>query len=172
MATGNTWNIRVVRHTEGEETFFTFHEAHYGEDKETPEAITNTPVYPQGETVEELAGELEKFREALGKPVIEFDAIEQVDDEVVPMAEVPPNPSTYFQRIEVVSGRPVAVFWSKIISIGEGGTGQESCIDRESLVRRIENARAAGFSSKEDERALKALDAAIEEWAQTPWDGK
>jgi hypothetical protein len=68
----NTWNYRVVRHVEGDETFYAFHEAHYGEDKETPESVSVSPAYAQGETIEALAGELEKFRAALEKPVIDF----------------------------------------------------------------------------------------------------
>ena len=73
MPSEDTWNYRVVRRTHRGETFYAFHQAHYGPDKERPHSISVTPTHAQGETPEELAAELDKFREALAKPILEYD---------------------------------------------------------------------------------------------------
>ena len=75
--TGGTWNYRVVRRPRGDgstgESFLAIREAHYGEDKERPESITQEPTIVTGDTPEELTAELDRVREALSKPVLEYD---------------------------------------------------------------------------------------------------
>ncbi len=69
------WNYRVVRtiHKEPDSTEYveyTIHETYYNEDGSVA-ARTVDPMYPYGETVEELKKVLERMLLALDKPVIE-----------------------------------------------------------------------------------------------------
>jgi hypothetical protein len=72
-----TWNYRIVRRPWGDgstgEKFFAIHEAFYSDDKEKPERFTAEPAVVTGDTPEELADVLDKMREALTKPVLEYD---------------------------------------------------------------------------------------------------
>lgn len=76
-----------------------------------------------------------------------------------------------FDKIVSPEGYPVARFRSKIMST-EYEDGRYFLLDRESLAGIVERGRAEGKPAYEHERALKALDDAIQEWAQTPWDGR
>jgi hypothetical protein len=65
-----TWNYRVVKHTDSEGiTHFGIHEVYYDKDGR-PSMYTESAMAPYGETLEELAEDLERMREALIKPVL------------------------------------------------------------------------------------------------------
>ena len=72
-----TWNYRVLktsttRNFENKLTkwdTYEFHEAYY-DDNGKIVSITKNPIPPSGETLEELSSTLEKYKEALSKPVI------------------------------------------------------------------------------------------------------
>jgi hypothetical protein len=68
-----TWNYRVVRTTDGEEESFAIYEVYYDDDGR-PEACTEDPAHPSGETLEELAEDLTYYQAALSQPVLD-DAI-------------------------------------------------------------------------------------------------
>ena len=74
--TKGTWDYRVVRRPWGDgstgDTFLAIHEAHYEGDKERPVSITKEAAHPTGDTPEELAADLDRMREALVKPVLEY----------------------------------------------------------------------------------------------------
>jgi len=53
-----TWNYRIFRHTEGENTWYAIHECHY-DDEGNIEGYTLEPETPIGETIEELRADLE-----------------------------------------------------------------------------------------------------------------
>jgi len=63
------WNHRVVKSTKGEEKVFLIHEVYYSDDG-TINGWTN-PVYPQGETLEELQADFENQKRAFEKPLLE-----------------------------------------------------------------------------------------------------
>jgi ATP-dependent DNA ligase len=83
--TSNSWDYRVVRRAWGDgstgDTFLAIHEAHYSEDKETPQNSTKEPTVVTGDTAEELADVLDKMRGALAKPVLEYADFEPAPDE-------------------------------------------------------------------------------------------
>jgi hypothetical protein len=60
-----TWNYRVIENEE----MFQIHEVYYNEAGEIT-AISENPVAPAGESLEELAKDLEHYAEALKKPVL------------------------------------------------------------------------------------------------------
>jgi hypothetical protein len=68
-----TWKDRVVRTTDGEEESFAIYEVYYDDDG-CPEARTEEPVHPAGETVEELAEDLLYYQAAVREPVLD-DAV-------------------------------------------------------------------------------------------------
>lgn len=65
------WDHRVVRTEVGGEIFYSIHEAYYttSEDK-IPHSITELEVAPNGESLEELEKELERYKKALAEPVL------------------------------------------------------------------------------------------------------
>lgn len=71
------WNHRVIKHTrtsvidkiEETETWFSIHEVYY-DDAGQPNGYTQEPVEPFGETLLELADDLDRFQVALSKPVL------------------------------------------------------------------------------------------------------
>ena len=68
------WNYRVVRRSfSSGDAILGIHTAyyHFSEDV-TPHSISTEPRQPLAESVDGLAAELERFREALGKPVLEW----------------------------------------------------------------------------------------------------
>ena len=68
-----TWNYRVVCTTDGEEESFAIYEVYY-DDEDRPEARTEQPASPAGETLEELQEDLQAYLRALSEPVLD-DAI-------------------------------------------------------------------------------------------------
>lgn len=62
-----TWNYRVIKNAEQ----FAIHEVFYKEDGSV-EGYSDSPVFPRGESLEELAKELEHYASALEKPVLIF----------------------------------------------------------------------------------------------------
>lgn len=65
------WNHRVVKRTYEDEEWYAVHEIYYDGDK--PWGITTEPSAPGGETIEELKEELDRFRKALNKPVLNYE---------------------------------------------------------------------------------------------------
>lgn len=66
-----TWNHRVMnmKAENNGEDFFQIHEVHYDE-AGAPKMYTARNVGPVGETMEILAAEVDRFRDALRKPVL------------------------------------------------------------------------------------------------------
>ena len=77
-------------------------------------------------------------------------------------------PDPWFVKVVSPSGYPVAQFWTRF-PIEESNY---FLTPHDSLVEIVERCKAEGKPSPEHERALEALEAAIEQWAQTPWDGR
>lgn len=72
-----TWSYRVVRSTDPNtgETACRIYEVYYN-DQEEISAITQDPVIPFGETLEELKRDLEHMLEDINRPVLEAGRIE------------------------------------------------------------------------------------------------
>ena len=71
-----TWNYRVIVR-DGE---FAIHEVYY-DDAGNIEAFTDEPVYPAGESVEELHKDVEYYQHALRQPVLDYHELsKQVSD--------------------------------------------------------------------------------------------
>ena len=70
-----TWNYRVIHEKiilgDYEEDVYTIHEVYYDEEG-NPELTTESACYPQGETLDELREDMEFYRRALSKPVLEM----------------------------------------------------------------------------------------------------
>lgn len=64
------WNYRVIEH----DRFFAIHEVYYN-DKGDITAISEDPMEPSGQTLEELKGDLEYFLQALNKLVLKKNKI-------------------------------------------------------------------------------------------------
>jgi hypothetical protein len=63
-----TWNYRImVRNGE-----YAIYEVYY-DDAGNVETFTDEPVYPAGESVEELCKDLEHYQQALRHPVLNYD---------------------------------------------------------------------------------------------------
>ncbi len=65
------WDYRVIEH----DGAFTVHEVHYN-DKGAIISISEDPMGPSGETLEELKADMEYFLQALDKPVLRKEEIE------------------------------------------------------------------------------------------------
>ena len=65
-----TWNYRVVHRVLSTEDFYEIHEAYYDGHKAT--SITEEPVHPRGETLEELMRDCENYMKAIKRPVLEY----------------------------------------------------------------------------------------------------
>lgn len=88
-----SWNFRVIRkkhevynvytNTEANEVMFEYyiHKVHYS-DRGMLEYATDRPSTPYGESIQELYEELEMFKAALDKPVLEWQGnkIVEVED--------------------------------------------------------------------------------------------
>jgi hypothetical protein len=68
-----TWNYRVVRTAYGAEESFVIYEVYYDDDG-CPEARTEGPAHPAGETLEDLQEDLRWYLQALREPVLD-DAV-------------------------------------------------------------------------------------------------
>jgi hypothetical protein len=65
-----TWNYRVVHRVAKGEHIYAIYEAYYKRNK--PISITEEPVNPQGETMDELKDDFAYYLRALEEPVLEF----------------------------------------------------------------------------------------------------
>jgi hypothetical protein len=61
-----TWNYRVVRGQDGLQLFDVYYD-----EAGSPIATSASPSYVYGETVEELATQLTRMREALNRPILD-----------------------------------------------------------------------------------------------------
>ena len=59
------WNYRVIE----QEGQLAIHEVFYNKDG-TVAGITETPVFPRGETIEDLAADISRYQEALSLSVL------------------------------------------------------------------------------------------------------
>ena len=68
-----TWNHRVIRrkYDTGEE-YFAIHEVYYDASGE-PESVTALPVAVFEDSIDDLAITIDRFRECLSKPVLDYD---------------------------------------------------------------------------------------------------
>jgi len=67
-----TWNYRIVKKEYPDEIVYQIHEAYYDKGKKKPRSITKNPVSPFGETIEELAEDLEYFSEAFKHKILNY----------------------------------------------------------------------------------------------------
>lgn len=71
----HSWNYRVIQDiAPNGELFYAIHEA-YMNDRGEIWAITTDPVYPSGESPEELRADAENYLKALDAPVVKYDDI-------------------------------------------------------------------------------------------------
>lgn len=68
------WNYRVVKRTVDDYTFFAVYEVYY-DDQVDPVAVTETPVYPQGDDLDDLRLDFEMYSQAFNRPVLDWDEI-------------------------------------------------------------------------------------------------
>lgn len=68
-----TWNYRVVRRIDGRgEEFLAIYEVYY--DKEgNPEAVTEDPISPHGDDMDDLHGAFDLYKLSLDKPVLNYE---------------------------------------------------------------------------------------------------
>jgi hypothetical protein len=72
-----SWNYRVIRYPETEDSAFAIHEVYY--DKEgRPTSWAENPIAPLGDNLLELRAEVEYMLEAFDKPVLTI-----VDDKLI-----------------------------------------------------------------------------------------
>jgi hypothetical protein len=64
------WDYRVIEH----DGAFTIHEVHYN-DKGAVISISDDPMGPSGETLEELKSDMEFFLQALDRPMLRKEEI-------------------------------------------------------------------------------------------------
>ena len=74
-----SWDYRVIHRVfDNGESYFAIHEVYYSDDGTTIKSWTATPVYPAGETVEELSGDISHYRRALMQPTLEMSELEEM----------------------------------------------------------------------------------------------
>lgn len=71
------WNYRVIEH----DRFFVIHEVYYN-DKGDITAISEDPIAPSGETLEELKGTLKYYQQAVKRPILKKEEIEFADMDI------------------------------------------------------------------------------------------
>jgi hypothetical protein len=78
----STWNYRVLVRTDGKtgEKTFAIHEVYY-DDAGKPDGCTENSVAPMGETLAELKRDMDHYRLALSKPVLEYESLEEVSEQ-------------------------------------------------------------------------------------------
>lgn len=70
------WNYRVIRHvTEILGEWFAIHEVYY--EKGKPVAVTESPSYPMGETIEELQEDVQYFNQAFRRSVLDYEMFDK-----------------------------------------------------------------------------------------------
>jgi len=72
-----TWNYRMVKRVQAGETSYTIHEAFYDAEGKV-ENITEDSVRAFGETPDELFEDLNRMKEAYGRPVLDYDTMEDL----------------------------------------------------------------------------------------------
>ena len=60
-----SWNYRIIEHNEQ----FAIHEVFYKPDGSIA-GVTETPVFPRGETIDALTADITRYTEALSLPVL------------------------------------------------------------------------------------------------------
>ncbi len=76
-----SWNYRVVKRTYKEEVTYSIHEAYYNYTGNV-DMISENPIAPIGETIEELEEDMKHYRAAMNKPVINYEDIGASKDAV------------------------------------------------------------------------------------------
>jgi hypothetical protein len=71
-----SWDYRIVHTTDGGAEAYAIYEVFYDE-QGAPEARTEQPSYPAGETLDELRDDLRSYQEALRQPVLEDTVFHQ-----------------------------------------------------------------------------------------------
>ena len=72
------WNYRVIRVEEVDgSSYYQIHECYYGDDDKIPHSWTKDPIRVGGESVDDLAWDLDEMKKALSKP-----ALEEVDNKL------------------------------------------------------------------------------------------
>ena len=79
------WNHRVVRrqytHSDGSiEYTYTIREVYYDEDGKV-DFMTEEPIYPHGESIKDLRWSLEKMKECLEHPVLDYETMKEIPSE-------------------------------------------------------------------------------------------
>jgi len=74
------WNYRIVRKKYGNEFQFGIHEAFYKDKQKKPYAITEGPMEPTGETLEELKKDYKQMAEAFKYPVLDYDTRKEIKE--------------------------------------------------------------------------------------------
>jgi hypothetical protein len=79
----STWNYRVLKRTDQKsgEVIYAIHEVYYDEHGK-PEGCTEENVAPMGESLAELQDDLDHYQQALKKPVLGYDSLEEVEESV------------------------------------------------------------------------------------------
>lgn len=67
-----SWNYRVLKRETKEGEFFAVHEVFY-DDEGNPKKCTVEPVFPQGTSENDLERRIELYREALEKPILNYE---------------------------------------------------------------------------------------------------
>ena len=67
------WNYRTVKREEDGEVTFAVYEAYYEDEETKPCAISQNPVYVCGDTLDELRKDLNNYRKALDRPVLNYE---------------------------------------------------------------------------------------------------
>lgn len=75
-----SWNYRVVKRGRGENVYFDIREVYYDNEGNVQTTAVD-PGYPGGETIEELASDIEHMKAALLKPVLSVDKFKESSSE-------------------------------------------------------------------------------------------
>lgn len=75
-----SWNHRVMRHIEGERDYLAIHEVYYNNEGLIVK-WTDSPVNMVDGTITGLRWELNRMKESLGKPVLEYDMQPEGEDD-------------------------------------------------------------------------------------------
>ena len=82
-----TWNYRIVSEKAPEGEFLQLYEVYYDDDGKI-NGMTENPMKPYGESVEELQNDLEYMMEALKQPVLDMKELEKHFEKNPPWAEI------------------------------------------------------------------------------------
>jgi hypothetical protein len=66
------WNYRVVKSIVDDEPSYAIHEVYYTEG-DVPKTISHNPMFPFGDTIDDLKLDLQKMIECLEKPVLNIE---------------------------------------------------------------------------------------------------